>query len=173
MAGDIVLQKNVSSLIDVKALTGFLSWTAGGAADSATYTGNSIDRGGFSGGQLMPESMDVELEYSAQLASGKTLSVYLDLQHAPDNSAWADFATETTTVIATGPSGGGLVAGLVRMAVPNINAPSGAPGVDLTTANRYLRLLVVPHLSATVTDTAIITATGVFGGYDRLAAPNP
>jgi hypothetical protein len=168
---DIVLQKNIGALIDVKSLSGVLSWTAGGGSDSATFTGTVIDRAGFAGGQLMPLGADVDIAYGATLGSGKTLSIYLDLQDSPDGSNFSDYATEAATVVATGPSGGGTVAGVMRMVIPTTNAPSGTPGVDLNAARRYARLLIVPHLSATATDTAVIAAVGVFAGYDRLAAP--
>lgn len=174
--GDIVLQKNIAALIDLKALNSSLSWTAGGASDSVTWTGLSIDRGGFgvgAGGLAatpMPYSMDAVLYYQATLQSGKTLAVTFDLQSSPDNATWTDFATQTTTTIATGPSGNGTVNGVVRVQIPNVNAPSNMPGIDLTNAQRYLRLNVLPHLSATGTDTAVIAAVGVFGGFDRLPA---
>ena len=176
---DIVLQKNIASLIDLKVMAPVLSWTAGGASDSATWTGTSIDRGGFGVGAgglyagQMPQSMDVDIYYSAKLASGATLSFNFDLQDSADNSNFSDFATEAAATIATGPSGGGTVAGIQRMvlsATANPNAPSGMPGIDLTNARRYVRLLVLPHLSQTGTDTAVIVGLGVFAGFDRLPA---
>jgi hypothetical protein len=173
---DIVLQKNIGALIDLKPLTPVLSWTAGGASDSVTWTGTSLDRGGFVGGPLsvgeMPLSMDVDIYYSAKLASGATLSLSFDIQDSADNSAFSDFATEASLVVATGPSGGGTVYGVQRMVVSNTNAPTGMPGIDLTGARRYIRLLTVPHLSAGGTDTGVIGAIGVFAGFDRLAAPS-
>lgn len=172
---DIVLQKNIGALIDLKPLLPVLSWTAGGASDSVTWTGTSIDRGGFLGGPLsvgeMPLSADVSVYYSAKLASGATLSFNFDVQDSADNTNFSDYATVAAATIATGPSGGGTVAGFQRMQALGTNAPSGMPGVDLTGARRYIRLLVLPHLSATVTDTAVITAVGIFAGYDRLSAP--
>jgi hypothetical protein len=167
---DIVLQRNVSALIDVKALSAPLSWTAGGAADSVTDTGATIDREGFVGGGIAL-SADVDFYYSATLGSGHTLAVSFDLQDSPDGTNFSDFMTEASAVVATGPSGGGVVTGVARMSVPNASIPAGAPGVNLSTARRYLRLLFVPHLSAAGTDTAIVGTLGVFGGFDRLAAP--
>ena len=50
--------------------------------------------------------------------------------------------------------------------------PVPGPGINLGSAQRYLRYLGVPHLSRTGTDTAEIQAVGlVFGGFDQLAAP--
>ena len=50
--------------------------------------------------------------------------------------------------------------------------PVPGPGINLGGAQRYLRLLVVPHLSAGGTDTGVLQALGLlFGGFDQLAAP--
>jgi hypothetical protein len=170
---DIVLQKNLGALIDVKSvLNAAYAWTAGGASDSASFTSSSVDREGFSTGSL-PRSLDVEVYYSATLGSGQTLSLSLDLEHAPDNSTWTDYVTEASAVIATGPSGGGLVSGVYRMTVQtSADNPTPGPGINLGSAQRYVRLAGIPHLSRTGTDTAQIMAIGlVFGGFDQLAAP--
>lgn len=167
---DIVLQRSVGELIDVKPLTSVLSWTAGGASDSVTWTGLTIDRGGFSG-QPNPLCADIDVYWSAKLASGATLALTLDLQHSPDNSTWTDLFTVAGATVATGPSGGGALQGVTRMVIASSNKPTGTPGVDLKSAKRYVRLNVLPHLSATQTDTAVVAGVGVFAGFDRLAAP--
>ena len=76
-------------------------------------------------------------------------------------------------MIATGPSGGGRVVGIARLVAPIMmaNAPSGTPGVGLGGARRYVRFNVVPHLSATGTDTAVIASVGVFAGFNTLPSP--
>lgn len=169
--GSIVTQRDIGSLVDVKSLSALLSWTAGGGADSATFTGTVIDREGFTTGSL-PSTVDVDVWYSATLGSGHTLSLYMDVQHGASSSVFSDYATEQATVIATGPSGGGAVTGVYRMQVASSNAPAGHPGIDVRGTQRYLRPLIIPHLSATGTDTAEIVAIGVFGGFDFLAAPS-
>jgi hypothetical protein len=166
----IVLQKSIGELVDEKALASSLSWTAGGASDSVTWTGFSINREGFATGSL-PLTMDAAIYYDATLASGKTLSVLVDVQDSPDGTNWSDFATEASTVVATGPSGGGHVAGVARLTVANANKPTGTPGISLGAARQYVRVNVVPHLSATGTDTAVMAAVGVFAGFDQLASP--
>ncbi len=169
MAG-IAYVKSVAEFVDPKALSSSLSFTAGGASDSVTWTGISINREGFVNGAL-PRSMDAIVYYDATLASGKTLALYWDLQEGPDGSNWSDFQTEASTVVATGPSGGGRVIGVARLLRGGSDAPSGTPGVDLNGARAYVRMNVIPHLSATGTDTAVIAAVGEFGGFDILAAP--
>jgi hypothetical protein len=170
---DIVLQKNMAALIDPKSiLSPAYSWTAGVGSDSITFTSSSVDREGLSTGS-MPRSMDVEIYYSAKLGSGNTLSLYLEVDSSPDNSTWTAYATEASAVIATGPSGGGTVAGIYRMTVQTTaDDPVPQPGINLGSAQRYLRVLGLPHLSAAGTDTAQIQAVGlVLGGFDQLAAP--
>jgi hypothetical protein len=169
---DIVLQKNLGALIDVKSvLAPYYPWTAGGASDSVTFTSSSVDREGFSTGSL-PRSMDVEIYFSATLGSGQTLSLYSEIDSSPDNSTWTSYATEQAT-IATGPSGGGTVTGVHRMVVQTTaDNPVPGPGINLGSAKRYLRYLGVPHLSRTGTDTAEVQAVGlVMGGWDQLASP--
>lgn len=167
---DIVLQKSIGELVDEKALASYLSWTAAGASDAVTWTGIAIDREGFATGSI-PRTMDAVVFYDATLSSGKTLSLTWDVQEGPDGSAWSDLATEAATVIATGPSGGGRVVGVARLASPSADKPTGTPGIGLGPARRYIRLNVVPDLSATGTDTAVIASVGVFAGFDQLASP--
>lgn len=167
---DIVQKKSIAELIDPKAASSSLSWTAGGASDSVTWTGISIDRQGFANGSL-PLSVDAMVVYDATLGSGNTLSLYWDLQEGPDGSNWSDYATEASTVVATGPSGGGRVVGIARLVVADANKPTGTPGVSLGAARRYVRLNTVPHLNRTGTDTAVIASVIEFGGFDALAAP--
>lgn len=169
---DIVQLKNIAALIDPKTvLNPYYPWTAGGASDSITFTSSSVDREDLSTGSL-PRSMDVEIVFSATLGSGDTLSLYSEIDSAPDNSTWTAYATEQVT-LATGPSGGGTVTGIHRMTVQSTaDNPTPGPGVQLQSAQRYLRYLGVPHLSRTGTDTAEVqSVVMVLGGFDQLAAP--
>ena len=169
---DITLQKNIGALIDVKSvLAPAYPWTAGGPSDSVTFTSSSIDREGLSTGSL-PRTADVDVFYSATLGAGATLSLYLEVDSAPDNATWTPYAIEASTVIATGPAGGGTVSGVYRMTVPSSDNFENTPSIDLNGAQRFLRVLGVPHLSRTGTDTAVIQAIGlVLAGFDQLAAP--
>lgn len=154
---DITLIHNVGALGTTRRLSpaGTGAQTAGA---TATVTGVTIDREGFAGGSL-PRSVEVAALFDTTLQSGKTLSVYFDVQHSTNNTTWTDYATQASVVAATGPSGGGAVQGQTSFSV------------DLGGAYRYVRLLTVPTLSATGTDTVTLVATGFFAGYDRLAAP--
>ncbi|MDR3495299.1 MAG: hypothetical protein P4L82_11925 [Ancalomicrobiaceae bacterium] len=167
---DITDIRSVAEALTPKALSNSLSWTAGGASDAATWTGIAINRAAFSNGAL-PRSADVFVAYDATLASGKTLSVSYAFKDGADGTNFSDYATQTSTVIATGPSGGGRVVGVARLLNSSGNAPTGTPGVHLGSARNYVRCDIVPDLSATGTDTAVIWAIGEFGGFDSLAAP--
>jgi hypothetical protein len=167
---DFVTNKSLGELVDPKAAASYLSWTAGGASDAVTWTGITIDREAFSTGSL-PKTLDAIVFYDATLGSGKTLSLTIGLQTSPDNSTWTDYATETATVVSTGASGGSRNVGVARIVVPSSNKPTGTPGVDLTSAQRYVRLNVLADLSATGTDTGITAAVLEFGGFDILASP--
>jgi len=142
-----------------------------------------IDRGGAFATGALPRTLDAALLFDATLASGKSLSVYWDVQHSPDNSTWSDFATEASQVVATGQSGGGRAIGVSRLTLssaddPNIASATNIPGqtptpsINLGSAARYIRLNVVPHLASTGTDTGVIAAVGVFAGFDILQAPS-
>ena len=166
----IVFKKSIGELIDERALFPSLSWTAGTPADNTALIGTAIDRQGFATGSL-PSTLDAVVFYDATLAQGQTLSLSWDLQDSADGVNFSDFATEAAVVVATGPAGGGRLVGVARLAISDGNKPAGTPGIDLGPARRYVRLNVVPHLSRTGTDTAVIAGVGVFAGWDQLAAP--
>lgn len=154
---DIVLQKNVASLGSLRRLSDQAALTAAGSGDATTVTGVTIDRLAFGGS--MPGSAELAVLFAATLASGATLSVTFDLQDSADNSNFSDYGTTAALVAATGPSGGGTVKGQITQ------------GFSLMGARRYVRLLFLPDLSATGTDTAVAIGSGFFAGFDRLAAP--
>lgn len=159
--GTIVQTRNIGALGDLLRLSDQAALTAAGAGDATTVTGQTIDRfsiGSNSNGSP-PLSALVAVLFSATLASGKTLSVTFDVQDSPDGTNFSDYATTAAIVVATGPSGGGTVRGQSELQV------------SLTSARRYVRLLFVPDLSATGTDTAVAIGAAFVGGFDRLAAP--
>ena len=150
---DIVLQRDVGALGSLIALSAASAALAGGAGNSATTTGITIDR--MSGGGPFG-SAELGVLFGATLASGKTLSIGYDLQEGPDGTNWSDYATATYAVVATGPSGGGVVNGQLQI------------GANLRAARRYVRLNFALNLNATGTDTATAQAAGFLAGNDRL-----
>jgi len=157
--GDIVQQRNIGALGDLKRLSDHATSTAGGTGDTTTVTGLSIDRGGF-GGAPLPLSALMSVDFEATLASGATLSIGYAVQDSADNSTFADYQTATYTTASTGASGGSTNKGQFNVQV------------NLTSARRYVRFNYNPKCSATGTDTTYSDAIGFFAGTDRLAASN-
>lgn len=154
----VVLQHDIAALAAIRRLSDKADATAGGAGNNTLVDGYSLDREGFAGGSL-PNTALLGILFTATLAATKTLSIAVDVQHSADGSTWVDYATQAATVVATGPTGGGTVTGQLPF------------GVDLTGANRFVRVNFTPDLSATATDTAELIACGAFGGFDTLPAP--
>lgn len=155
---NIVVQRNVAALITQRAASAPGSAVAAGSGDATTVTGISINREGLGNGSL-PDSALFAVNFGATLASGKTLSLALTVQDSADNSSWSDYQTQASAVVATGPSGGGVVNGQANL------------GVNLTSARQWIRLNWQPDLSATGTDTSVGIGVAVLAGFDRLAAP--
>lgn len=154
---EMVIQKNIGSVVTVKNGSTNNSLTAAGSGDNTAKTGVAIDRQAL--GASAPLSMVASVLFDATLASGATLKVAITLSDSADNSTFADYATEAAATVATGPSGGGVKSG------------SHSLNVDLSSARRYIRVDHVPDLSAGGTDTAVTRAVAVLAGFDRLAAP--
>ena len=153
-----ILGTDVHSLITPRLAAVIPVLVAGGAGNNAAVTGLVIDR--FAFGSL-PLCADLVLGFDASLAAGDTLSLKaVSLQTSTDGvnfSAYASFADPG--VVATGPAGGGAVQGQVRF------------GVNLSSANRYLRLAFTPVLSAAANDTARLAALLILAGFDTWPAP--
>jgi hypothetical protein len=169
--GDITSKLNLGALIEIVPLAAPLSWTAGGASDNLAIVGPAINRMGFVVSPTVPKIVDADVVWAAQLASGQSLSLKLEIDTSLTPSGpWTVYATEAPTVVGIGPSGGGLVSGVFRMTPPNIDNQQSVPGVNLSSAQRYVRAQVTPHLSASTSDTATIASFGVFSGFDDLNA---
>ena len=178
---NISAQKHIGDIITVKALSKSLAWTAGGASDAATWTGNTIDRESFSNGS-MPKTLDADVFFDATLGSGNTLSLTYAVQTSDDGSSWTDYATTAAVVVATGVSGGGVIQGVGRLTLSSADSPSianatnipgqtPAPSIGLSNARRYVRLNVIPDFNRAGTDTGVIAGVGVFAGFDSVQAP--
>jgi hypothetical protein len=159
---DQVISKNIGSVVTERLASSLLSWTAGSGSDNTTKTGIAFDRFTISGGVgNIPESMVATVAGQATLGSGDTLNVAITISDSADDSTFARYGSnfENPVVVATGPSGGGVV---------NF---SHSMNVNLSSARRYPRVDYVPHLSATGTDTAVAIAMATIAGYDRMPSP--
>jgi hypothetical protein len=154
---DIVLQRDVQSLLTARLASAFVSATAGGAGNATAVTGLIIDR--MATGSL-PLNAELMFAYSATLAANKTLSIgALSLSDSADGSTFATLSTYTDPgVFATGPTGGATLTGVLKL------------GVALGAARRFIRFGFTPTLSNTSTDTASLVAVLNLAGFDRLPA---
>lgn len=129
--------------------------TAAGTGDNTEVNADAIDRRGF-------QSVTVYLGFTATLAATKTLTLSGNLQDCSDlaGTGAADFGDALpATIVATGPGGGGVVKGTVRLG--NFN---------LGMARTHIRAQYTPDLSASGTDTATVWLIYVLGGAEKLPA---
>ena len=123
---------------------------AAGTGDATEIDGTSFNRSGL--GNLY-ESCKLTIIGAATLASGLLITVVANLQDSANGSDWTDFGTALAlTTAATGASGGSEVEFDVDL------------DNDIRPARQYLRAQVTTNLTATQTDTALVSGELVFGG---------
>lgn len=121
---------------------------AAGAGDNAAVNCAYADRLNFG-------SVKVVLAYTATLSSGKSLSISAFLQDADDGAGTnaAPYGTAfAKTVVATAPSGGATVSGVIEF------------DFNLLGAREFINLNFTPDMSAAGTDTAKISVIYVLCG---------
>ena len=148
----VSLQKNIGAYISTVYAGDVDSIVAGGTGNGIEVYGPAVDR--FAYGE--PLSVAVAYAIKASVAAGKTLSLGYSLQHSTDGINFTDYAPVAAAVVVNGT---GAAQDLVIK-----------QSVDLTGAERYIRVAYTPTLSATATDTAVIATLFVFGGEDTLPA---
>ena len=150
--------RDINAVVLGKVAFAATDLTAAGAGDATEIDGIAYDREDkteFPNGP--PESGVLYVAASAVLGSGDTLSIAANWQHSPSTTqSWTDVGTAVaSTVIATGPSGGGTVH--AEIAIP-------LSGPVAQTLDKAVRVQVTPDLSRAGTDTASIGGVLVFGG---------
>jgi hypothetical protein len=143
--------QGVAELLAARHSSAGVDVTAAGAGDNVEVDGAWIDRSGLLSGKAV-------VVYTATLAQGETLSIAANAQDADDSSGTgaADYgAALTSTVVATGDTGGSTETGVVEL------------DFDLMGARGFLRLQFTPDLSASGTDTAELAAVWILGGADE------
>lgn len=117
------------------------------SSGAATIDGSSIDRFTHS----MALSCVLHTVLGAVSGSPSAVSVQSTLQHSPDNSTWANY--------------------------PNAQAPAltaasteNSLNVDLTPAQRYIRVVTVVGFTGGSSPAALLAADLIVAGEDRLAA---
>lgn len=126
------------------------SVTAGGAGDNTALTGATINRLGYGSASFV-------IAYKTTLAATKTLSFAVAYQESADGTNWDTAVTlQASTVAATG-------------ALTN-STGTVVFDVNLEGLKQYVRFNFTPDLSATDTDTAVVSGVAILGGADKLPA---
>ncbi len=180
MSTELVLIKNIGSLVTTRRLSaaGTGAETAGSAS---TVTGATINR--FALGS--PQSVELAILFDTTLASTDTLGFQITVQHSLNGSTWTTYAASTTTAntlngtisstlaayttAASTPSAG-TVPAAVGVSGGGAQQGSQSMAVDLSGAEQYVRVTVLPVFSAASTDTCTFVIAGTFAGQDRLPA---
>lgn len=146
---NVATHRDIGAIL-TSAASGAVSATAAGAGDNTEVDGPYVDRQNHLSAKLI-------IHYKAVLQQGETLSIAANIQDDADGAgAGADFGDAlANAVVATGGAGGSVEEGTVEL------------DVDLSGAKQYIRAQVTPDLSASGTDTAIVTATFVLGPKDE------
>lgn len=143
---NVALLRDIGSYIK-SAFCGAASATAAGTGDATEVDGAYIDRQDHLSAKLV-------ISYTATLQQDETLTIAANMQDASDSSGTgvADYGTAyAATVVATGGTGGSTETGTVEL------------DVDLAAAKQYVRAQFTPDLSASGTDTAIVSAVLILG----------
>ncbi|WP_370677635.1 hypothetical protein [Pleomorphomonas sp. PLEO] len=130
--------------------------TAAGTGDATEVDGAWVDRKPSDAGAFM--SAKLVIAYTATLAATKTLAIAAQFRDATDSSGTSadDYGDAiASTVVATGPAGGGTVTGTVEV------------DVDLAAAREFIQAQVTPDLNASGTDTVEWSAVLLLFGTDR------
>ena len=147
------MQRDIGSALIGRAC-GAAAATAGGSGDATEVDGKWIDRQGYSSAKLI-------IGVRAVLGATETVTLAANLQDASDSSGTgaADYGSAVAaTTAATGGGGGTTEFGQIEL------------DFDLSGAKRYIRPQFTPNLSRANTDTAIVSATLILGGADKLPA---
>jgi len=137
--------------------------TAGAGDDGVEVDGIAVDRFGLTGitaGETRlsdrGQSAAVIVSYDTTLGSDDTLTMAVQLQDSPDNSAWADQGAAQSDVI-TDPTAGAAYTGTMVFRF-----------ADFHLMDRYVRGQFTATLSAGATDTVQWSAVLVVGGVQEL-----
>ena len=126
--------------------------TAAGGDDGVKIIGETINRDTFG----MPASALLQTACYYNLADTETLSLAVEIQESADGSSWDTAEVlQAATVFVT--ASGATTAGDVH-----------TTRVGLTGRKQYVRFNCTPDLSASGTDTAVVTGTvAMFGAWDN------
>lgn len=128
--------------------------TAGGSGDNTSAYGEVIDTTSLGARYHAAQATIVS---QATMASGNALTVVAQIQHSSNNSDWASLVDSSTAITHT--AAGGAAANVAQRATVN---------VAMWKTRRYVRVHLLPNLSATGTDTALVFSTWAFANPDKV-----
>lgn len=141
-------------LTSVNALTPNVV-TAGTTDSGAAQNGNTIDRQSLGRNYL---SAQIAIPVTTTLAATKTLTVAAKVQDSADGTNFTDYGTAPSSTVLGSTSS---TASQTLKSAKDFN-------VDISSARRYVRVVVTPTLSATASDTVALGGVAVLGGGDRI-----
>lgn len=144
---DILTQRNIGSLVVAVSSVAPVA-----SAASAGIDGTSIDRVAHS----VAGCCVIHTSLGAETGSPTGVSVQSTLQHSPDNSTWTNFLYDGTNT-AQG------------AAITAANSDQNY-AVDLTLANRYLRVVTAVSFTGGTSPTVGVSASLVLSGENTVAA---
>jgi hypothetical protein len=142
---NVATQRNIAALVAVVT-------SVQPQAASAAINGGSIDRVSHS----MAQSCVLHTALGAAAGSPTGISVVSKIQHSPDNSTWSDYEPDGVNVAQS--------AALTAADTENSLA------VDLTAADRYIRVVTTPTLTGGTSPTVELVADVILGGENTLPA---
>ncbi len=148
------MERNIAGLLSLK-FGATASQVAAGAGDNTEVDGTGIDRQGAMSAAICVVARSV-------LQATETNTIKMTIQESSDNSNWTDIAAalqpegaaNSTILTQLGGSGGTTEEDVYKLAL------------DLSSLKRYIRVQILPDLSASGTDTAVVAAAVVLGGLD-------
>lgn len=142
---NVATQRNIGALLAV--VTSVLPQAA-----TAAVNGASIDRVSHS----MAQSCVLHTVLGADTGSPTAISVVSTLQHSPDNATWTTYEPDGVTAATS--------AALTAVDTENSLA------VDLTAADRYIRVVTTPTLTGGTSPAVQVAADVILGGENTLPA---
>jgi len=138
---------------------GTVAVTAGAGSDGAEVDGNWIDIKGYS-------SAKVVVAFAATLADTESITLAANVQDASasDGTGAADYGAVFASTLMVTSDGGTTEIGQAEFDIDFLGGTQGA--ADGTCADQYIRVQFTPTMSASGTDTAVVTAVVVLGGAD-------
>lgn len=135
-------------------------FTSYGATNEAALSGSDYNRRSDGTLRGIYDGAMAVVFGSTTLQSGTTLAFTGKYQHGDATNAYTDVGDAlATTIVATGPSGGGVVSFALKF-----------PSLDLSKCKRFVRFQVTGAFSATGTDTGVFAGGLIVGGPQNVPA---